>query len=178
MNSRRVTVYQCSQCDYQAQSRLNLVIHTSTHTGERSHQCDLCQKHFSRKDSLDRHILTHNDIRRFQCDLCVYNSAIKLNLARHRRTHTGEKPFACDQCDYSSAQNATLWPIKDRTQGRSPFLVIMRNATRDCMKRCKPSFNYFLVSKAVWVTSSLTGFMIIMNIKSLVLCSFCFIFVN
>ena len=98
VSARRVTTYECSQCDYQAPDRSHLVRHTRTHTGEKPYQCELCQKKFSLKGNLNRHTLTHKDIRtkRFQCDLCEYRAATKQDLARHRLTHTGERPFACD----------------------------------------------------------------------------------
>ena len=77
VRSGRFKTHECSQCDYQAQSRSALVTHSRTHTGEKPYQCELCQKKFNTKGNLDKHILTHKGIRRFSCDLCEYKATTK-----------------------------------------------------------------------------------------------------
>ena len=72
VRSRRVTTYECSECDYQAPDRSHLVRHTRTHTGEKPYQCELCQKELSRKGNLDIHN-NNNNIILYTTKLTLFN---------------------------------------------------------------------------------------------------------
>ena len=124
---RRVAViHVCSQCDYQTPSRLDLVRHNMTHTGEKPFQCETCQRNFNRNSSLNRHMKIHQAIREkpsksFECDLCEYKATTKQSMAGHRMTHTGERPYPCDLCEYKAKTKYNIAQHRLTHTGEKPF---------------------------------------------------------
>lgn len=124
--------YECFMCKHRTPTKMNLMKHMRTHSGEKPFKCSVCNKSFAQKINLNRHLNTHRDeltfccvkcdqsfsaeeskvqhekkcyLRHYECYLCRYKNYMKPRLEAHMKfKHTGEKPFSCKLCmsQYSS----------------------------------------------------------------------------
>ena len=112
--------YSCEKCDYKAEAKYLVKIHSLVHTHEKPFACDFpnCTFRTKIKKRLARHKkLKHtnkgcNELEIYACENCTYRTKLKWNLANHIKTHSANKPFACEVrgCNYRArlAWNLTM----------------------------------------------------------------------
>ena len=100
--------HQCDQCDKTFPRKVDLIVHSRPHNGEKPFECDQCDRAFPRKGTLTRHLRTHGGEKPFQCDQCDKSFTVKGNLTRHLKGHTGEKIYHCDPCGEVFSLNSDL----------------------------------------------------------------------
>lgn len=86
--------YKCSQCNFRAVAKHDIVKHMRTHTKEKVYFCDQCNFGTSHSSCLRLHIMNHLGVKPWQCVLCGYNSITRGKVIRHlKQTHQGHNPL-------------------------------------------------------------------------------------
>jgi len=108
----------CDFCDFTANFRSQILIHSRKHTGERPYSCSIgvdCKATFAHAASLESHMTKcHGKPKSFVCDICQRTFATKNCLKVHYRIHTNEKPFVCNVCGRLFRQMAGLTQHRDK----------------------------------------------------------------
>lgn len=106
--------FKCDLCGNGYHTKLELQVHTNSHTGERPHMCDVCGKSYPSKSNMMGHKRTHHPgkdgtIKRFPCESCEKIFVTKRSHQQHQRHHTGEtQKFLCDVCGKGLASKEIL----------------------------------------------------------------------
>ncbi|KAM6919164.1 uncharacterized protein FYW49_008676 [Xenentodon cancila] len=114
-------IHVCKFCGKTFRRRVELEVHTRTHTGEKPFGCRVCGKCFSRKSNMEIHMRTHTGEKPHRCDVCGKCFNITSSMIRHLRTHSGEKPYSCRVCFKAFAASSDM-KIHMRTHtGERPY---------------------------------------------------------
>ncbi|KAL1115202.1 hypothetical protein AAG570_007233 [Ranatra chinensis] len=113
--------FQCDQCDYKTDHRMNFKYHKMRHSGEKPFRCDQCDYGTVWKSHLNNHRKTHSSEKPFQCDQCDFKTSQRTHLKHHKMRHSGERPFVCDQCDYGTVTKASLNFHMRKHSSEKPF---------------------------------------------------------
>ncbi|XP_039429110.1 zinc finger protein 426-like [Culex pipiens pallens] len=101
--------FQCNDCGLAFKNKKSLLLHSRTHSEQRSYQCEECDMSFKTSAHLRRH---HNTVHRaikFSCSLCSVSYGRKDKLRMHmERTHNIQTYFPCDICLKSFSSAADL----------------------------------------------------------------------
>lgn len=131
---QRSKIYSCKYCEYTAEKRKLLNVHSTEshvgfskrsqkpfvhtemvlrakmeHDGKVYYHCDECGKNLNSPYTFYWHIRIHTGERIFTCHLCGKRFRVNQGLARHlRETHDGIKNIPCDLCGrmFSTRRNA------------------------------------------------------------------------
>ncbi|XP_064636173.1 zinc finger protein 658B-like isoform X8 [Lineus longissimus] len=103
--------FSCQYCDKTYKTRPTLVLHTSTHTGNKPHKCSFppCEKTFITLSRRKQHETIHTGEKRFRCDHCGKTFRRRGPCVEHMNTHTGERPYKCRYCHKTFAAKATVY---------------------------------------------------------------------
>ncbi|UYV80937.1 hypothetical protein LAZ67_19002220 [Cordylochernes scorpioides] len=113
--------FKCEQCDYRTAIKRSLKLHIYKHTGNEPFKCEFCDYRTTQMCSLKSHTYLHTGNAPFQCEQCGYKTTLKCNLKAHLSTHTGLKPFDCQYCDYKTALKSDLKRHLTTHTGEKPF---------------------------------------------------------
>ena len=76
-----VSIFSCTECDYQTQDKSNFNRHKKTHT---KLLCDECGHSFSSLQLLDEHKAKSHSSKMYKCDFCEFQSKQKWYTKRHQ----------------------------------------------------------------------------------------------
>ncbi|XP_048872206.1 telomere zinc finger-associated protein isoform X2 [Brienomyrus brachyistius] len=122
---RRTEVFSCSMCPMTFQRRLELRLHTVTHTGEMPNKCSSCPEQFMQKKDLKIHLIkVHGAPKPHACSLCPKCFLSRTELRLHEASkHRGEKLFVCEECGHrASSRNGLQMHIKAIHRNERPFV--------------------------------------------------------
>ncbi|XP_031638579.1 zinc finger protein 2-like [Contarinia nasturtii] len=90
--------FHCKLCPRKFKTKINLKIHTKSHTKIGLVKCSFCSKQFSDNKYKKKHEFQCK--RMYECYLCktTFPSFAILHVT-HMRTHLGYKPYACKHCN-------------------------------------------------------------------------------
>lgn len=87
--------FECSEptCRRKFARKLQLIVHSRIHSGEKPFTCTVCGRAFAQKSALTDHYRVHTNERPYACQVTNCKKAFLTSgdLTRHKRTHTGEK---------------------------------------------------------------------------------------
>ncbi|KAK3920498.1 Oocyte zinc finger protein [Frankliniella fusca] len=95
------TIFQCSECSKNFDSKKKLMIHALDH--QTPFFCDICKVAFQHRRSFKKHMRSHGvkikpGLTRYKCMQCSVNCSTLSGLRTHVLTHTEHKPHLCDKC--------------------------------------------------------------------------------
>ncbi|XP_061586920.1 zinc finger protein OZF-like [Cololabis saira] len=152
-------IHACGFCSKTFRRRVELEVHTRTHTGEKPFGCRVCGKRFSRKSNMEIHMRTHTGEKPHRCHVCGKRFNITSSMIRHLRTHSGEKPYSCRVCRKAFAASSDMKiHLRTHTGERpygcpvcgkrfmlsTPLKYHMKHHTEErpyCCSRCNRSFS-------------------------------------
>ena len=89
--------FDCTQCNYKAQSKRDITLHTEViHIGVKL-PCDRCDYVGSSAGALKLHKNKHKG-KNFKCKVCDYTTTDKSHLKAHAGKHIGIR-YPCDECE-------------------------------------------------------------------------------
>ncbi|XP_037051231.1 zinc finger protein OZF-like isoform X2 [Bradysia coprophila] len=86
-------------CAKTFRSKIGLIQHEASHTGDFKFSCDVCGKGFQIKSYLTIHKKIHSNIKPYACSICGLEVKAKQALIDHENRHLGVKNYQCSQCD-------------------------------------------------------------------------------
>ncbi|RXM94621.1 Zinc finger and BTB domain-containing protein 48 [Acipenser ruthenus] len=108
-------VFSCPLCSLIFSRRLELRLHTVSHTGEMPYKCTSCTEQFMQKKDLKSHLIKiHGAPKPHACSLCPKCFLSRTELRLHEASkHRGEKLFVCEECGHrASSRNGLQMHIK------------------------------------------------------------------
>ncbi|XP_054834888.1 zinc finger protein 436-like [Eublepharis macularius] len=119
---RKERLYKCTHCGEEFNSTSHLIVHLTSHTGEKLYEYSDCEQ--SQRIHLVSHEKAHTGKTLYDCSECGKSFSDLSCLRKHQMIHTGEKPFSCSQCGKSFTQRSVLCRHKRSHTGEKSHICM------------------------------------------------------
>ena len=103
-----VPLFECTECEYKAFRKTNLIRHIkSTHNMQRL-QCNFCPANFIDSCTLKRHVKTAHERGMYECEHCDFKSTREHSLKEHTNVVHFNVRFICEVCQHQATSRRGL----------------------------------------------------------------------